>query len=156
MKKILKRMLVVVMIATMAVGSVLVVPPNEASAASTIKQVTLYNWTNAIGSISTSEDNYYVNVSIEAGYTWLRQKWDWVMELQRYENGAWRTIGTRTGYVAYQDASHRTFSNIAVKGAQMRVKITFQPYYYAYFTDGSEGWVYDRGPFVHYSNTWRR
>jgi len=151
-----KKFISMMLVAVLAIGVVMSVPGKEASAASTSKQVTLYNFTNAIGSIHTSEDYYSVKVSVVAGYTWLRQKWDWTMELQRYEGGTWKTIGTRTGYVAYQDDSHRTFTNIAKKNAPMRVKITFQPFFYFYDTGGGQGWGYNRGPFVHYSKTWTR
>lgn len=100
-----------------------------------------------------------IYVSLRADYTWLRQKWDWTMYLQRYENGRWNTIGTRTGYLSYSSPSDRTFSNIAVKGAPMRVKVTYTPYYYAYYTDGTEGWRNDSqsgGSFTYYSKTWTR
>lgn len=156
-----KKFISVMLVAVLAIGVVMAVPGKEASAANdyTIKQVTLYNFTDTIGSIATNEDYYYVYVSLRADYTWLRQKWDWTMYLQRYENGRWNTIGTRTGYLSYSSPSDRTFSNIAVKGAPMRVKVTYTPYYYAYYTDGTEGWRNDNqsgGSFTYYSKTWTR
>lgn len=149
------------MVAVVALTGMFTVGDNKASAASTIKQVTMYNFTDVVGSISTSEDSYYVNVSLtNAPHPYgLRQKWDWTMSLQRYTNGAWTTIGTKTGYVTSSSPSHRSFSNIAVKGAKMRVKVTYTPYYYAIYTDGTEGWRNDSqsgGSFTHYSNTWTR
>lgn len=50
----------------------------------------------------------------------------WQMELQRKKVGSssWYTIGTRTGYVAKGDQSHRTFTNVAkVPGAMYRVVV---------------------------------
>lgn len=40
----------------------------------------------------------------------------WKMTLQRYENGRWNNVATRTGYVSSESPSNRTFTAIAQRG----------------------------------------
>lgn len=49
----------------------------------------------------------------------------WKMHLQRYENGSWNTIGTRTGYVNSSSPSYRTFTNVSIKNAKMKVYVQY-------------------------------
>lgn len=70
-----------------------------------------------------------VDVSVKQGdmtngYAANGARFDWTMKLQRYVDGAWKTIGTREGYVVYGSDSHRTFTNIAKTGKKLRVRLT--------------------------------
>lgn len=71
-----------------------------------------------------------VSITTATGY------YNWKMELQRYSNGAWRTSGTRDGYVNVGSPSHRTFTNVA-QGGQLRVMI-----YWHGFPGGGSGSTY--------------
>lgn len=90
----------------------------------------------AIGPGSGSD----VKVSLTAanGYS------DWTMYLQRYTNGRWKTIGTRTGYIKRGSDSHRTFTNVKKTQSSMRVRVTFHGY-----KGGCVGKSVNTGMFIH-------
>lgn len=58
--------------------------------------------------------------------TSLSYKMYWTMRLQRQNtSGTWSTIGTRTGYVARNSNSNRTFTNVRTTGRNLRVTVEF-------------------------------
>lgn len=83
--------------------------------------------------ISNSGSNVDVNLTLRngvypvgicdhtVGYCRMR----WTMYLQRNNGGTWTTIGTRTGYVARNSPSPRTFTNVARPGRQIRAYVRF-------------------------------
>ncbi|MFJ7681215.1 hypothetical protein [Peribacillus butanolivorans] len=97
-------------------------------------------------SICTSEDSSDVNVTLKSGRvgTW-ESLYYWSMSLQRYENGAWGTIGSRTGFVSTDSPSERTFTNVGKKDKSMRVKVNY------YYDSGRTDFVK-----TVYSNKWTR
>lgn len=52
----------------------------------------------------------------------------WRMQLQRYENGRWVTIGTRTGYISLSSPSSRTFTNVRTNNGKDKLKLYVQYY----------------------------
>lgn len=69
--------------------------------------------------ISSAPGTIGIDFYLEGSLIW----YNWKMSLQRYTNGRWSTIGTRYGYVSPDSPSHRSFTNVAAKNAQLRVKI---------------------------------
>lgn len=83
-------------------------------------------------SLCVSEGAGFVSASLEldnffpAGYDYNE---NWTMYLERWDGSAgdgWRTISTRTGYVAYNSPSNRTFTNIGELGISIRVRVVMQ------------------------------
>jgi len=60
----------------------------------------------------------------------------WDMYLQRYKSGAWRDVGSRSGYVGVLSPSNRTFTDV-MAGGQLRIRI-----YWKGATGGETGNVY--------------
>lgn len=74
---------------------------------------------------AVSQDSSNVNVTLAVRLTNPdgSPKIYWSMFLQRYTNGVWVTIGTRTGYVSTSSKSDRTFTNVSNNtGKKTRVK----------------------------------
>ncbi|AQY55096.1 hypothetical protein [Geobacillus phage TP-84] len=93
------------------------------------KTTTQFQYHSGVGDatsyIHTSEDYMNVYVTVELGRvgTWETEAWC-KLALQRYENGAWKTIATAQGYAATGQNLNRTFSNISnVMEKPMRVKV---------------------------------
>lgn len=55
-------------------------------------------------------------------------RWRWDMYLERYVNGSWTRIGSRSGWVNPESPSHRTFTNVARRNARMRVVVFLKVY----------------------------
>ncbi|MCO0600447.1 hypothetical protein NGI46_24180 [Peribacillus butanolivorans] len=93
--------------------------------------------------VSESGSNVNVSMKIFNNSTTSYPYYEWTMYLQRYTNGAWSNVGSRTGYISGDSSSNRTFTNVADKNTKMRVKAVF-----SYEGGGSVG--------TRYSNTWTR
>lgn len=88
--------------------------------------------------VSESGSNVNASMKVFSKVTSFTPYYEWTMYLQRYTNGAWSTVGSRTGFITGESPSNRTFTDVGVKNTKMRVKVVF---------DGSD---------TRYSNTWTR
>lgn len=51
---------------------------------------------------------------------------DWTAWLQKYENGKWVNVASRTGYLSDDSPSSRTFTNVGGAGKTMRLYVGFE------------------------------
>lgn len=82
----------------------------------------------------------YGKSTVDVSITTLTGNYDWTMTLQRYTNGTWRDVGSRTGYVNVGSPSNRTFTDVST-GGKLRIKL----YWHGFATGqpgGAQGTVY--------------
>ena len=110
------------------------------------------------GKISYRQDNYAVYFSLDVlplRISSVDYSYWWDAKLQRYTNGSWTTISTEEGYVSDYSPSHRQWSNIAVRGASMR--IVFRFYRREHVPVPGGGHIINRAePLYHYTFPWTR
>jgi len=112
-----KLMKVFSVIATIAIIGFGLMPVQKAEAAAC-------DTTSGSYAICGSNAGSNVNASIRiTEHTYFKEYW--TMYLQRYENGKWNTIGTRTGYIEWSSPSDRTFTNVLKKNAKTRIYVKF-------------------------------
>ncbi|MGG0250439.1 hypothetical protein ABEY24_19125 [Peribacillus frigoritolerans] len=118
MKRKLMKVFSVIIATSIAIIGFGLMPVQKAEAA------TACDTTSGSFSICGSNAGSNVNASITiTDPTYGRDYW--TMYLQRYENGKWNTIGTRTGYIEWGSNSYRTFTNVAYKNAKTRINVKF-------------------------------
>ena len=91
--------------------------------ACTTKTLTHSTMGKCPASLCVSQTTSDVNVSLTVTDSVMSfdAKFSWEMELQRYDGSKWNVVGHRTGSVSQDSPSHRTFSDVAKKNAQMKV-----------------------------------
>ncbi|MFJ7366037.1 hypothetical protein ACIQWQ_18265 [Peribacillus frigoritolerans] len=124
MKKIMKKMYIVMIISALGITGLFTFTPS-ASAASGCSDTSTGSDYQKIFSVCGTDSGDNVIGSIKPSGKGTYGKNYWKMDLQRYENGSYKTIGTRTGYIDWGSPSSRTFTNVLKKNAKTRIKVTF-------------------------------
>ncbi|MGG0284364.1 hypothetical protein ABEY41_04375 [Peribacillus butanolivorans] len=124
MKKIIKKMYIVMLISVIGITGLFTFTPSAsaASGCSDTSSGSEYQRTFVVCG-KDSGDNVIGSIGPSGFMTYGKNYWK--MDLQRYVNGSYQTIGTRTGYIDFFSPSSRTFTDVSKKNAKTRIKVTF-------------------------------
>lgn len=137
MKKQIKKLVIVALAIVFATTGLFFTSAKEAFAYTT---GTVCNNTssgtgfNQAYKVCASQDSSNVYASIVATSQTSKTNY-WIMDLQRRNSdGSWSTVGSRSGYVTSSSPSYRTFTNVSIKGATMKIYVKWyqDPYYKEY------------------------
>lgn len=116
LKKNLKKYVSLVLVAIIAMTGLLFTPTEKVEAA----EVCSDSPGHAVWEVCAENDGANVIGKIFV-LPWVN--YFYTMQLQRYENGKWRPIGTRTGKLTSADIDWHVFSNIKRNNGRDKLKI---------------------------------
>jgi hypothetical protein len=116
MKVLKKKFMSLVLVASIAIIGFLFTPTEKAEAS----EVCINNPGYAIVTLCAENDGLNVNTDI-----WVQPwvKYFYTMELQRYQDGRWNVIGTRTGKLESAELDYHVYKNVRRNNGNDKLKV---------------------------------